>query len=194
MAMRTPASGSLRFARTCSIRVRANSVASIRGCFIGWFLGASGVGPSVGVCAPEGIRRDAAADYCGPMGPRILLVLPTGTYRATAFLRAAERLGLEVVVASEEAPTLAGMMQGRVLTLDLGDPAEAAERAAEFSGRHPVDAVVGVDEAAVLTAAHVAERLGLRASPVDAVAATRDKRLMRSRLAAAGVRQPRFAE
>ena len=53
------------------------------------------------------------------MTARVMLVLPTETYRATAFLRAAEALGLEVVVASNEAPTLAALMEGRVLTLDL---------------------------------------------------------------------------
>ena len=129
------------------------------------------------------------------MGPRLLLVLPTRTYRAAPFLRAAAALGAEVVVASEEASSLASFMEGRHLTLDLGSPAEAAERAAAFAERHPVDAVVGVDETAVLTAAHVAARLGLpRHNAVDAVAATRDKRLLRRALAAAGVAQPVHVE
>ena len=65
--------------------------------------------------------------------PRVMLVLPTETYRATAFLQAAEALGLAVVVASNEAPTLAALMEGRVLTLDLRHPAESAERALEFA-------------------------------------------------------------
>jgi biotin carboxylase len=122
-----------------------------------------------------------------------MLVLPTETYRATAFLRAAATLGLEVVVASNEAPTLATLMEGRVLTLDLMHPLESADRAAAFAAKWSVDAVVGVDEASVVTAAHIAERLGLaRRNPVAAVEATRDKRLLRRRLAAAGVPQPRF--
>jgi len=88
--------------------------------------------------------------------PRVMLILPTETYRATGFLHAAEELGLQVVVASNEAPTLAALMEGRVLTLDLRHPAESAERAADFASRWPVDAVVGVDEASVLTAATIA--------------------------------------
>ena len=75
--------------------------------------------------------------------PRVMLVLPTATYRATAFLRAAADLDLEVVVASNEAPTLAALMEGRVLTLDLQRPGESADRAMEFGARWPVDAVVG---------------------------------------------------
>jgi formate-dependent phosphoribosylglycinamide formyltransferase (GAR transformylase) len=127
------------------------------------------------------------------MPMRLMLVLPTETYRATAFLRAAGILGLEVVVASNEAPTLATLMEGRVLTLDLQHPAESADRAAAFASKWPVHAVVGVDEASVVTAAHIAERLGTaRRNPVAAVEATRDKRLLRQRLTAAGVPQPRF--
>jgi biotin carboxylase len=122
-----------------------------------------------------------------------MLVLPTETYRATAFLRAAARLGLEVVVASNEAPTLATLMEGRVLTLDLQHPRESADRAAAFAATWPVDAVIGVDEGSVVTAAHIAERLGFaRRNPVAAVEATRDKRILRRRLTDAGVPQPRF--
>jgi biotin carboxylase len=125
--------------------------------------------------------------------PRVMLVLPTETYRATAFLRAAGALGLEIVVASNEAPTLASLMDGRVLTLDLRHPDESADRAAAFAAKWPVDAVIGVDESSVVTAAHVAGRLGTsRRNLAASVEATRDKRLMRARLTAAGVRQPRF--
>lgn len=123
-----------------------------------------------------------------------MLVLPTATYRATAFLRAAAGLGVECVVASDETPTLAHLMEGRVLTLDLGRRDDAADRALAFAGRWPVDAVVGVDEASVLTAAHIAQRLGVARNSVAAVAATRDKRLLRARLEAAGVRQPAWIE
>lgn len=129
------------------------------------------------------------------MPQRVMLVLPTETYRATAFLRAAGDLGLQVVVASNEAPTLAALMEGRVLTLDLHMPADAAERATEFAARWPIDAVIGVDESSVLTAASIAERLDVaRRNDVAAVEATRDKRLLRRRLTDAGVSQPRFVE
>ena len=123
-----------------------------------------------------------------------MLILPTATYRATAFLRAAEALGLQCVVASDEAPTLAALMDGRVLTLDLGHPEEAADRAAAFVQKWPVDAVVGVDEASVLTAAHIATRLGVARNPLESVAATRDKRRLRALLDEASVRQPGWVE
>ncbi len=127
------------------------------------------------------------------MPRRILLVLPSTTYRAAAFLRAARGLGLAVVVASEAPTSLATLRPDGELVIDLGDPGGAADRAATLAARSPIDAVVGVDEAAVVAAATIAERLGARASPPDAVRATRDKRALRRRLAAAGVAQPAFA-
>jgi biotin carboxylase len=126
--------------------------------------------------------------------PRVLLVLPTRTYRAQAFLDAAARAGLEVAVASEEPGTLAALTPGRELVVDLGSPAEAGLRAARFAAEHPLAGVVGVDETAVMTAAHVAERLGLRHHPVAAVAATRDKRRLRAVFEAARLPQPRWVE
>jgi biotin carboxylase len=98
------------------------------------------------------------------------------------------------VVASDEAPTLAALMEGRVLTLDLGDPQRAAVRAATFAAQWPVDAIIGVDEASVLTAAHLATALGIARNPIEAVGATRDKRRLRARLDEASVRQPRWVE
>ena len=123
-----------------------------------------------------------------------MLVLPIATYRATAFLRAAAEVGVEIVVASDEAPTLSRRMEGRTVTLNLGDPEQSAETAAAFAAQWPVDAVIGVDEASVLPAAHVAERLGVARNPVSAVAATRDKRRLRAALTVAGVPQPAWME
>jgi biotin carboxylase len=124
------------------------------------------------------------------MSRRVLLLLPTRTYRAAAFLEAAGRLGLEVVIGSDEGSSLGHLMAGRQLVVDLDRPADAAERAADLARDRPLDGVVGVDEAAVAAAAAVAARLGLRHSPPPAVAATRDKRRMRAALAAARLPQP----
>jgi biotin carboxylase len=127
--------------------------------------------------------------------PRVMLILPTETYRATAFLQAAQELHLDVVVASNEAPTLATLMEGHVLTLDLRHPDESAKRSAAFASRWPVDAVLGVDESSVVTAATVAERLLTpRRNAVASVQATRDKRLLRKVLTDAALAQPRYVE
>ena len=118
---------------------------------------------------------------------RILLLLPTATYRAADFITAARALGAEVVVASERRLVSIGDAQ---LTLDLRRPEAAAEAIATLAEERPLDAVVAVDDQGVRVAALAAERLGLPGNRVEAVAATRDKAAMRRALAAAGVPQP----
>jgi biotin carboxylase len=125
-------------------------------------------------------------------GTRLLLLLPTRTYRTEDFIDAARKLGVDLVCASEKPSTLEDLSPDTLLTLDFADPAAAAARAAEWSAQRPLAAVVGVDDATAPAAAAIAERLGLRASAPAAVGATRDKYQMRQCLAAAGVRVPRF--
>ena len=124
---------------------------------------------------------------------RLLLVLPSATYRAQDFLSAARDLGVAVTVASERRAAMSAAMGGRALTVSLSDPARAAEQIAERARETPFAAIVGVDDQGVMAAALAAERLGLAHNPPAAVARTRDKAAMRRALAEARVRQPRFA-
>lgn len=123
---------------------------------------------------------------------RVLLILPTGTYRATDFVRAASALGVEVVVASEHRQAMAANMAGRSLVVPLGRPQDAADAIVELARRFPVDAVVAVDEQGVVPAAMAAAALGLAHNPPAGVTATRDKAAMRAAFATAGVPQPDF--
>ena len=127
------------------------------------------------------------------MTPRVLLLLPTTTYRTAAFVEAARRLDIALTVASELPSTFERAQPDALLTLDLADPERAAERAAEFARRYPIQAVVGVDDDTAVAAAVIAERLGLRGNPVPATLAARDKHRQRETLAMAGVPVPRFA-
>ncbi len=122
---------------------------------------------------------------------RVLLLLPTRSYRTPDFLAAASRLGVEVTVASEEPSTVQDLNPSGLLALDFRDPARCAEKTLAFARRTPIDAVVGVDEDTVVIAAGLAEALGLPHNPVEAVSAARHKPTMRERLAAAHVPAPR---
>ena len=123
---------------------------------------------------------------------RLLLLLPTTTYRTQAFVDAASKLGVDLVCASERPSTFEERAPDHLLTLDFHDPAAAAAQVARFAATRPIDAVVGVDDLTTVVAASIAARLGLKANPVAAAAAARDKLEMRRRLHAAGVPQPRF--
>jgi biotin carboxylase len=124
--------------------------------------------------------------------PRVLLLLPTATYRAEDFLAAAGAVGAEVVVASERRQALRGAMGDRALRVDLRRPERAADAVVELAGRVGLDAVVAVDDGGVATAALAGERLGLPHNPPAAVAATRDKAAMRRAFDEAGIPQPGF--
>jgi biotin carboxylase len=123
---------------------------------------------------------------------RLLLLLPTTTYRTEDFVDAARALGVDLVCASEEPSAFEAHAPDHLLTLDFADPDSAAARVAELAARRPLSAVVGVDDLTTVAAAAIAERLGLRSSALAAVAAARDKFQMRQCLAAAGVAVPRF--
>jgi biotin carboxylase len=123
---------------------------------------------------------------------RLLLLLPTTTYRTEDFLDAARTLGVDIVCASEKPSTFEAHAPDHLLTLDFTDPDGAATRVAELAARRPLGAVVGVDDLTTVAAAAIAERLGLRTNAVAAVTAARDKFQMRQCLAAAGVPIPRF--
>ena len=123
---------------------------------------------------------------------RLLLLLPTTTYRTHDFLDAARTLGVEIVCASDEPSTFETHAPDNLLTLDFDDPDAAATKVAALAGRRPLAAVVGVDDLTAVAAAAIAERLGLKANGRAAVTAARDKHQMRQCLAAAGVPVPRF--
>ncbi len=123
---------------------------------------------------------------------RILLLLPTRTYRTADFLAAADRLGLEVVVGAERRNALDAVIGGRTLRVQLGDPARGAATIERYAADHPLDAVIGVDDGSTLVAAVAAERLGLPHNPVAAVERSRDKARARQAFAAAGLPTPGF--
>ena len=123
---------------------------------------------------------------------RLLLLLPTVTYRTVAFVEAARRLGIEVTVASERPSTFERANPTGLVTLDFADPAHAAAQARAFARAHPVHGVVAVDDDTAVVAAAIAQELGLRGNPVAAARAARDKHQQRQMLAAAAVAVPRF--
>ena len=123
---------------------------------------------------------------------RLLLLLPTTTYRTEAFVDAATKLGVELVCASERPSTLQELAPDSLVTLDFGDPLASAETIARFARRRPIDAVVAVDDPTTVVAAAISQRLGLKANSLPAASVARDKHAMRRCLASAGVPVPRF--
>ena len=118
---------------------------------------------------------------------RIAIVLPSATYRSHDFVEAARGLGMSLTVISEERQLL--LTDDDFLLIDCDQPAEAAERIAALHARSPLSSILAADDQGVLVAALGAERIGLPHNPPEAVAATRNKVMLRRALRGI-VRQP----
>src|SRR5213592_1963536 len=133
-----------------------------------------------------------------PSALRVLLLLPTTTYRTAAFVEAARRLQVALTVASDRPSTFERAQPTGLLTLDFAHADRAAEQPAAFAREHPIAAVVGVDDDTAVLAAMIVERLGgegegeLKGNPVSAALAARDKHRQRVLLAERAVRVPGF--
>jgi len=124
--------------------------------------------------------------------PRLLLLMTTTTYRANAFLEAARRLDVPVVVGSERAQALAAANPAGHLTLDFLAPEVALRQIVAFANEYPISAIIAADDEGVIPAAMASAALGLPYNPVEAVAAARNKYRMRQILAEAGLSSPVF--
>jgi biotin carboxylase len=123
---------------------------------------------------------------------RLLLLMTTRTYRAGAFLDAASRLGVPVVVGTDRPQVLAAANPGGNLTLDFLQPEKACRAIVEFAEEFPIQAVISADDDGAVLAAMASAALGLPHNPVRAVAAARNKYRMREILSQAGVPSPSF--
>ncbi len=125
--------------------------------------------------------------------PRLLLLLPSTTYRATAFVEAARRLDIELTVATDHTNVFASREPDRLLTIDLAHQDRAVQEARAFAWKHPVSAVFAVDDDTAVIAAAIAEELRLPYNPLAAARAARDKHRQRVLHAERGVRVPASA-
>ncbi len=120
-----------------------------------------------------------------------MLLMGPATYRAGAFLTAAKRLGLDVIVGMDVPQPLAERWQ-TPLPLDFNDPDGAARKAAEFARSQHAVAILSVDDSATLIAAQASALAGLPHNDPESALAARDKLMMRERMAAAGIPVPAF--
>ena len=124
--------------------------------------------------------------------PRVLLLLPTSTYRAPDFVVPRPGSGWRW----SSGPRRAGRWRptgDRAVVVPLDEPEPGADLIVALDGRRRSTRCVAVDDRGVMVAAPPASGWGSRTTHPSAVAATRDKAAMRQALAAAEVPQPAFA-
>jgi biotin carboxylase len=124
--------------------------------------------------------------------PRILLVAATTGYQTRSFTAAANRLGIEVTLATDRCHVLEDPWRDNAIPVRFEEPEIAAEllAASAVLAESGVDGVIAVADRPTLVAALTAQRLGLPFHPPPSVAACRDKHKMREIFSLAGLLVP----
>lgn len=122
---------------------------------------------------------------------RLLLLMSPATYRAGAFLHAAQNLHLEVVVGIDLPETLSDYWHVP-LGLDFANIDASVQTIVEYAREHPFQAILSVDDSASELAARACVTLGLPHNSPGAAEAARDKLLMRTLMSQGGVPCPVF--
>jgi biotin carboxylase len=123
------------------------------------------------------------------MSKRLLLIGATTGYQTRVFAQAAERLGYELVLATDRCHVLDDPWADRAIALRFEDPSGAA---ATLAAERGVDGIVALGDRPAYIAALAAVRLGIPYNSPGSVAASRSKFLARQRFSAAGLLVPDF--
>jgi biotin carboxylase len=123
---------------------------------------------------------------------RVLLLVPTTSYRVGDFLDAAHRLGVEVAVASNRRQVLEEYSRGGTVTVDFRRHGRGVGQLVEYAEKFPLTTIVPIDEETTLLAAEAAHALGLPHNSAASVEAAHDKYRLRTVLAQAGLPSPHF--
>ncbi|MCB0122836.1 MAG: ATP-grasp domain-containing protein [Caldilineaceae bacterium] len=126
-----------------------------------------------------------------PEKSRILLLTTTRSYRNDAFLQAADRLNIELIQAVDMTKELADYWHCS-LGVDFNDPQGAVQTIVDYAAQEPLHAILAVDDSGTLLAARAAAALGLPHNAPVAAEAARNKLMMRTLMANAGVPCPIF--
>jgi biotin carboxylase len=122
---------------------------------------------------------------------RLLLLIPSTSYRVSDFLSAALRLGVDVTVGSDQHQVLEGNTGSGTVALDFANPKMAAAEIESFHASHPLTAIVAVDDVTSHVAALASKNLGLPHNDPAAVRATGNKLLLRDALTKADLPSPK---
>ena len=123
------------------------------------------------------------------MKPRFLLISPPNSYRIAPYIKAAQRMGLEVLIASTGKHSLITEVHAG-LHIDFDDMAAAIETILSEAAIKPFAGILGSDDSTVELAASVAAELGLPHNPAKAAQLSCRKDLARAELALAGAPVP----
>jgi biotin carboxylase len=137
------------------------------------------------------VKRNPDPGSLDPVASVMLLMSPA-TYRASAFLTAAERLNIRAITIVDMPETLSEYWH-QSHGVDFSHADSAIARIIALARDENVDAILAVDDSAAELAARAGSELGLVHNDAAAALAARDKFVMRKTLSEGGVRCPSFS-
>jgi biotin carboxylase len=123
---------------------------------------------------------------------RILLLATTTGYQTRSFGEAAERLGVELVFATDRCDMIDDPWRDGAIPIRFYDEDRSVAAILESTATQPVDGILVVGDRPTVIGARVAQALGLPGHPPEAAAIARNKEMMRVRLRDAGLPAPWF--
>jgi biotin carboxylase len=123
---------------------------------------------------------------------RVLLLATTTGYQTRAFGEAAERLGVELVFATDRCHLIDDPWQDAAIPIRFYDEDASVAAILDSARVGSIDGIIAVGDRPTVIAARVAAALGLPWHPVEGAAAARHKLRTRERLRDAGLPVPWF--
>ena len=123
------------------------------------------------------------------MKPRFLLIAQPNSYRIAPYIKAAQRMGLEVLIASCGQHSLITEVHAGI-HVDLDDIPASLKTILDEASKQPFAGILGSDDSTVELAARVAAELGLPHNPPEAARISRRKDLARCHLSLDGAAVP----
>ena len=135
------------------------------------------------------LSRSSAA--CSRLRDRVLVIAPHGSYRTASFIKAANKLNVDVLIASQgEHSIVSDYVQG--LHIDFTNENQATETILAEAKKQAFSGIIGTDDTTTELAAQVAEKLFLPHNDPQAVKIAQRKDLARLNLKKSGVKIPEF--
>ena len=122
----------------------------------------------------------------------VILIIPSASYRTSAFITAVKKLDLKVLVISDKSQVFSGKYPDNLIIMNFHHWKDRLDEISEWSERNGLKAVIGVDEESIVLAANISNYLNKEHNPVDSVLLTKNKYLMRIELKKAGICSPWF--
>jgi hypothetical protein len=107
---------------------------------------------------------------------RVLLMATTTGYQTRMFAEAAEKLGVELIYATDRCDQLEDPWRDKAIAVRFHEEWRSVDAVLKAVEKQPVQAVLSVGDRPTVLAAYVGRLLGLPCHPPEAATAARDKR------------------